>query len=322
MNKRHLISIEDLTKSEILHLVQKAEFFLKTKRHNILESRSCFNIFFEESTRTISSFFSAFSSLGGSVLNISTKFSSASKGETDFDTILNLSKLDPKFLSIRHKDNMFSHICSNLENINKESIIINAGDGTNEHPTQALGDFFLINDYIKKTNKKLEDLKIVLFGDLKRSRVAHSHIKLFNMFGLNKNIYLVSPIEFSLNYEGLYDGLNYYLNLNKDVLSDADIIMGFRFKNEYDNLNVNNLVNNEFVSVMDLKNFYQLNMKNIIFAKKDVMVLHPGPVNREIEISSELIDNIKYSYILKQVEYGLAMRKAIIEFLFKINDSL
>jgi aspartate carbamoyltransferase catalytic subunit len=313
-NTKHLISIDDLNKSEILHLISEAKNFLKDNslKSDLLKNNLCFNVFFEDSTRTISSFFSAFSGLGGSVLNVNLETSSASKGETDFDTILNLSRLNPKFLAIRHDQNTFQHLCSKLESINKNSIIINAGDGTNEHPTQALGDFSLIFDYIEKTGKKLEDLKIVLFGDLKRNRVAHSHVKLFNLFGLNRKAHLVAPIEFNINYDGLYEGFNYHLSLSDDVIKDADILMGFRFKKEYCELN-------QDTNQLDLKNFYQLNHNNIVFAKKDAIVLHPGPVNRGVELSSELMDDQKFSRILDQVEFGLAMRKALISFLFDFN---
>ncbi len=311
--KKSLISIDDLTKSEILHLISRAEFFLNNGSSDILIKKTCFNVFFEESTRTLSSFFSAFSSLGANVLNLNMKFSSKSKGETDFDSIINLSRLNPEFISIRHPENMFHHLCLKLNHINKNVRIINAGDGINEHPTQALGDFLLIQHYLNKTTKSLKDVKIVLFGDLKRSRVAHSHIKLFNKFNINKNVHLVAPIELSVNYESVYENLNYHINLSENILKDADIIMGFRFKDEYSNNNKYN----EYISHSDIINFFQLNMKNLSFAKKDAIILHPGPINRDCEISSDIIDKSLNSVIFDQVEYGLAMRKAIIEFLYK-----
>jgi aspartate carbamoyltransferase catalytic subunit len=309
---KHLVSIDDLNKSEILYLLERAEFFLKNQSATFLNGLTCFNVFFENSTRTISSFFSAFSQLGASVLNLPLGSSSASKGETDFDTIVNLSRLNPRFIAIRHSENTFPHLCQKLKNLGQNSIILNAGDGLNEHPTQALGDFFLINEHLKQTGKKLEDLKIVLFGDLKRSRVAHSHVKLFNLFGLNQNLHLVSPIELSIDYQCLFHGLNYHLALDENVIKDADILMGFRFKKEYCDEKSADFS-------LDFKNFYQLNHKNLCFAKKDAIVLHPGPVNRNLEISSELMDDSRHSKIFDQVEYGLAMRKAIIEFLFNFN---
>lgn len=313
---KHLNSIEDLSIAEIEHLIDKALFFKNSPLKDInktLSDKFCFNMFFENSTRTINSFSVAAQSLGAHVINNTTSNSSSSKGEDDFDTIKNIAAMGAKFIVIRHPHNMFTHLCAKLPNLTHQPIFINAGDGTNEHPTQALGDWFLINQHCKNLNKNTKELKIVLFGDLLNSRVAHSHIKLFNMLNINHNIHLVAPIELQLDYRQTYPNLNYSFKLNESI-KDADIIMAFRFKKEYTSNNIHSGTFSEF------KNFYQLNHQNIHLANKNVLVLHPGPVNREIELSSKLMDDLQYSQILSQVSHGVAMRKAIFAHLAHINN--
>lgn len=297
---KHLISIEDLTIQDINHLLKRANFFLQQKEFsNILVNKLIANIFFEKSTRTISSFQTAALKLGAKILNLNIESSSGEKGESDFDTIRNISAMGADSIIIRHYDNMFPHLCAKDPLI--KSKIFNAGDGVNEHPSQALGDLLLMTHL--KPN--LSDLKIVICGDILNSRVAHSHIKLYNLLGI-KNIHLVAPPELQVNYCDLYSNLTYHYSL-KEAIIEADIVMSLRIKKEYMNNKIFSGIFDEF------KNFYHINYDLLKLAKKDVILFHPGPVNHDIEIEHKLITDLNYSKILDQVTYGVAMRQAILE---------
>lgn len=307
---KHFLSIEDLSKSEIEFLIERGNFHLKNKNSEILKGKFLYNVFFEESTRTITSFQTAGMRLGASVININMKASSTSKGETEIDTIKNIDAMGADFIAIRHGKSMTPHICAKyVEN----SIMLNGGDGTNEHPTQALGDLLTIyNEVVNKNFHDLKNLKIVIYGDIKNSRVAHSHIKLYNILGI-KDVHLVAPPELTYYYHDLYPNLHYHHNL-QDSLENTDLIISLRAKKEYDQ---------SLSSIMDeLKNFYSLNHDKLLKfkTKKNVKIMHPGPINRGIELSGELADDPKYSLVMKQVTSGVAMRMAIMEKMFIDNQ--
>ena len=310
---KYFLSIEDLKNSEIVKLVERGDYYLHQKTFSdLLKNQIFFNVFFEDSTRTISSFNVAATKLGASVINLNMQSSSKNKGETEIDTIKNLSAMGANFIAMRNSENMTPHICAKHLSNFPNTKILNGGDGINEHPTQALGDLLTILNHFNCTTENLKNLKIVIFGDIKHSRVAHSHIKLYKILGI-KNVHLIAPPEFSCDYRGLYDDLFYHHNLNEGI-RDADLIISLRFKKEY--------VNSQSSSsgVFDeFKNFYSLNHENIKLAKKDVKIMHPGPINRGVELSPQLADDEKYSLIFQQVSCGVAMRQAIIEKLYLDN---
>ena len=310
---RHFLSIEDLNNSEILKLIERGRYFLNQKEFsNLLKNQIFFNIFFEDSTRTISSFNVAAIKLGASVININMKSSSKNKGETEIDTIKNLSVMGANFITMRHSENSMPYICSRQLSDFPNTKILNAGDGTNEHPTQALGDILTIFNYFNCDIENIKNLKIAIFGDIKNSRVAHSHIKLYKILGI-KNIHLIAPPKLSYDYSGLYDDLFYHHDL-KEGIKDVDLIIALRFKQEYMNSN------DSFSYIVDeFKSFYSLNHENIMLAKKNVKIMHPGPVNRGVELSGQLADDKEYSLIFDQVSCGVAMRQAMIEKLYLDN---
>jgi aspartate carbamoyltransferase catalytic subunit len=310
---KHFLSIENLNFYDIEKLIERGSFFLKNNQFsNLLNGKIIFNVFFEDSTRTISSFSVAAKKLGASLINLNIQSSSKNKGESEIDTIKNLNAIGADFIIIRHFENMFSHICAKNVNDFSNISIINAGDGTNEHPTQALGDLLTMLNNLNCDIKYLKKLKIVICGDIKNNRVAHSHIKLYKILGI-KNVHLIAPPEFSFDYKGINDDLFYHHSLD-DGIKDADLIIALRCKKEYINTNLSSSgIFDEF------KNFYSLNHKNIKLAKESVKIMHPGPVNRGIEISPELADDKKYSLILNQVSCGVSMRQSIIEKLYLDN---
>ena len=307
---KHFLSIEDLSKSEIEFLIERGNHYLENNNSEILKGKFLYNVFFEESTRTITSFQTAGMRLGASVINLNMKSSSISKGETEIDTIKNIDAMEASFIAIRHNKSMTPHICSKYV---QNAKIINAGDGTNEHPSQALGDLLTMYNYVVNKNfKALRDLKIVIYGDIKNSRVAHSHIKLYNILGI-KNVHLVAPPELMYEYHDMYPNLKYHYKLN-DALEGTDLIIALRVKTEYDC---------SLSGVMDeFKSFYSLNHNKLLEYKvsSNVKIMHPGPVNRGVELSGELVDDLKYSLIMKQVSCGVAMRQAMIEKMFVDED--
>jgi aspartate carbamoyltransferase catalytic subunit len=150
-----------------------------------------------------------------------------------------------------------------------------------------------------------------LCGDIKHSRVAHSHVKLYNILGI-KNVHLVAPPELSSRYEFLYNSLNYHFRL-EDAVENADVISAFRFKKEYDSSSSG--------IIDEFKDFYSINHTTIKRAKANVKIMHPGPVNRDVELSGALADDEKHSLVLKQVTFGVAMKQAVIEFFSEYNKN-
>ena len=296
----HFISIDQLNLTKIESLLDRSLYYLDRPCSNELSSRTLFNLFFEKSTRTINSFTLAGMQIGANVINVNMDNSSVSKGESDFDTVSNIDAMGADFIVIRHCANMFHHALSSQFNL--QSSIINAGDGTNEHPTQALGDLLCMIKNASALSKDLKDMKIVIYGDLARSRVAHSHIKLYEILGF-RNVHLVAPPQLQVQYYELYNWLNLSSCL-KTAIKNADIIMSMRIKNEY--------AMQGSASIEDFKNFYCLDHKMLESANKNVIVMHPGPVNRGVEICSKLVDDLRYSKILEQVKSCVAMRKAIL----------
>ncbi len=284
---KHLINAKDFTKEEIEGLFERAKEFLDKKPRNILQGKSIITIFFENSTRTKSSFEIAAKRLGANVISLDISKSSSSKGETLFDTAANLDAMGPDAIVVRHKNAGVPKILSNYVNCP----IINGGDGSHAHPTQALLDLFTIKQYVKN----VKDKKIAIVGDIKNSRVANSNIELLTLFEFD--ITLVAPPHFmpKTNLKKCY-------NLKKGI-EYADIIMSLRTQSERH-------TNQIYASLKDYANDFCITKK--ILADKDVILLHPGPVNRNIDIDDESMKDPRCK-VLEQVKNGVVIRMAVLE---------
>ncbi len=304
--KIHLIDSKNLSKKEILHLIKESKKYisfnkLKIKKYKILEGRTIFNLFFEDSTRTRTSFEVAAKRLGADLINVALKDSSINKGETLLDTMTTINSMNPDILIVRHPEEGISEKISKLV----DASVINAGDGSNEHPTQALLDALTINNRFKNFSK----LKIAICGDILHSRVARSNIEILSKLGANINV--IGPKE--LIPKNIYDyPVNVFHNMKKG-LQNCDIVMMLRIQKERI---VGKFMSNE-------KAYFKrfgLDYKKLNFDKKNAFVMHPGPMNRGVEIDSKLADDITRSLIQEQVAMGVAIRMACLEIIIQNRD--
>ena len=304
--KIHLIDSKNLSKKEILHLIKESKKYisfnkLKIKKYKILEGRTIFNLFFEDSTRTRTSFEVAAKRLGADLINVALKDSSINKGETLLDTMTTINSMNPDILIVRHPEEGISEKISKLV----DASVINAGDGSNEHPTQALLDALTINNRFKNFSK----LKIAICGDILHSRVARSNIEILSKLGANINV--IGPKE--LIPKNICDyPVNVFHSMKKG-LQNCDIVMMLRIQKERI---VGKFMSNE-------KAYFKrfgLDYEKLNFAKKNAFVMHPGPMNRGVEIDSILADDITRSLIQEQVAMGVAIRMACLEIIIKNRD--
>ncbi|NIM91739.1 MAG: aspartate carbamoyltransferase catalytic subunit [Candidatus Aminicenantes bacterium] len=294
---KHLLEIRSLTPSEINTILSTAESFLEISTREIkkvptLRGKTIINLFFEPSTRTRGSFELAAKRLSADIVNFNQTASSLAKGESLKDTVLNLEAMKPDALVIRHYCAGAPYFISTF----CQSHVINAGDGYHEHPTQALLDALTL----KQEKKKIEDLKIVIVGDILHSRVARSNIFLLQKLGAR--IILVGPPAF-LPTEFKNFGVEIDYSLDRAV-EGADAIMMLRIQRERQK-------SNSFPSIREYRNLYSLTKNRYKKAKKNSIIMHPGPINRGVELSTDLADSAK-SVILKQVENGIAVRMAVL----------
>jgi len=296
VNKK-ITSIDDLSVKDINLISNQAIKFKNSKKNQIAKNpKNIFNLFLEPSTRTTVSFELAAKKLGHNSININFDKSSLSKGETFRDTMNTLISMKPDALIIRDKTNF------SPQNISKDLKIpvINAGDGTNEHPTQALLDFCVIKSIYK--NKKIS---IGLCGDIKHSRVAHSNIKLFTKLGYK--LHLIAPSYFIDKTEVNKINPNVTFHKNLKRINDIDVLMMLRVQKERIPKNGKNMMNS-------FKKDYCLLSEHL---SSKPYLMHPGPVNRNIEISDNVLDNYSKSLILTQVEMGVYLRMACLKYLLK-----
>ena len=297
---RHLLSIEGLSRFDIEKLLDLADEYVETnrqadKKHAILRGRTLINMFFENSTRTRTSFELAGKRLGGDVINMSVSSSSIKKGETLIDTAMTLNAMHPDVLVVRHADSGSVHLLAEKVNCS----VINAGDGSHEHPTQALLDALAIR---RRLGRGLEGLIVAICGDIAHSRVARSNIHLLSIMGAR--VRAVAPP--TLIPEGLERlGVEVHHNMNSG-LKDADIIMMLRLQTE-------RMKGSYVPSIREYYELYGLNANKLKMAKPDALIMHPGPMNRGVEIDSELADDIDRSLIREQVEMGVAVRMACLQ---------
>lgn len=300
---QHLLGIEGLSASDITMILDVAEQYIALnrrhdKKHSILKGLTLINLFFENSTRTRTSFELAGKRLGADVINMSVSTSSVSKGETLLDTAMTLNAMNPDFIVVRHNESGAVQLLAQKV----KCAVINAGDGSHEHPTQALLDALTIRNKCGK----LEGLTVAICGDVRHSRVARSNIYLLKTMGAKVRIIapptLLPPHAASLGaevYTDMYAGLK-----------DCDVIMMLRLQKER--------MQSCFIpSVREYFHFYGLDNKKLAYAKENAIVMHPGPINRGVEIDADLADDINRSVILEQVEMGIAVRQAILELLTK-----
>jgi len=298
---QHLIGIEGLTKKDISAILDLAETYISlnrkpNKKKSTLSGRTLINLFFENSTRTRTSFELAGKRLGADVINMQVLESSVSKGETLLDTAATLNAMHPDFITIRHPESGAAYLLSQKVKCR----VINAGDGSHEHPTQALLDALTI----KRRCGKISGLTVAICGDIMHSRVARSNIELLNVMGANVRLLspptLMPPFAESLGGKVFYD--------MEKALKDVDVVMMLRLQKER--------MSGCFIpSEREYFRFYGLTKEKLAKAAKDVFVMHPGPINRGLEIDSELADDINKSVILDQVEMGVAVRQAVLELL-------
>jgi aspartate carbamoyltransferase catalytic subunit len=294
---KHLLGIQSLEASEILTVLDTAESLFEISTREVkkvptLRGKTIINLFFEPSTRTLSSFELAAKRLSADTVNFSRQASSVVKGESLKDTVLNLEAMNPDAIIIRHSSSGAPHFIARF----CRSHVINAGDGAHEHPTQALLDAFTI----RKEKKKFKDLKVVIVGDILHSRVARSNIFLLRKLGAK--IVLVGPPSL-VPLEFKKFGAEIEFNFEK-ALDRADVIMMLRIQQERQQKNY-------FPSIREYRNLYCLTEKRFGYAKKNAIIMHPGPINRGVEISDDMADSVK-SVILKQVENGVAIRMAVL----------
>jgi aspartate carbamoyltransferase catalytic subunit len=298
LSRRHLLGIEGLSHADIVGLLDLAEEFVDLnrqieKKRSSLRGRTLINLFFEASTRTQASFELAGKRLGADVMNMAVATSSLKKGETLIDTAITLNAMHPDLLVMRHHASGAVALLAQKV----DCAVVNAGDGAHEHPTQALLDALTI----RRNKGRIERLVVVICGDILHSRVARSNIILLNTMGARVRVVapstLLPPGVERLGVEVARD--------MREGLSGADIVMMLRLQRER--------MNGAFVpSVQEYFHFYGLDQTKLRYAKPDALVMHPGPMNRGVEIDSAVADGAQ-SLIRQQVEMGVAVRMAVLE---------
>lgn len=307
-NHKHLLELQILTKEDIELILETAKpfktvFTRSIKKLPTLRGKSVVLLFYEPSTRTRTSFELAAKRLSADTVNIAVQISSVQKGESLIDTAKTLESMKADFIVIRHSYSGAPHILAQ----NVSSSIINAGDGFHEHPTQGLLDIFTI----KEKKGKINGLKIVIVGDILHSRVARS-----NLWGLTKLgakvILCGPPTLIPQDIDKIFPQIDIEYNLDK-AIKNADVIniLRVQFERQLEHL---------FPSVREYSLLYGMNKERLKNAKDDVLILHPGPMNRGIEITTDVVDSVN-SVINEQVTNGIAVRMAVL-YLLSLNQNL
>jgi aspartate carbamoyltransferase catalytic subunit len=296
--RRHLLTCEDLTAGEIgalLDLADKAAEINRRidKKRDVLRGRTLINLFFEASTRTQSSFELAGKRLGADVMNMSVSSSSMQKGETLIDTAITLNAMRPDILVVRH------HAAGAVELLAQkvDCSVVNAGDGAHQHPTQALLDALTI----RRAKGRIAGLAVAICGDILHSRVARSNINVLNAMGARVRVVAPSTL---LPPQASRLGVEVFTDMNAG-LDDVDIIMMLRLQKE-------RMQGSYVPSTREYFHFFGLDQEKLARAKPDALIMHPGPMNRGVEIASTIADHSR-SVIRDQVEMGVAVRMAVLE---------
>ena len=302
----HLLGIEGLSPDEITLLLDLANGYVALNRRAdkktaVLRGRTQINLFFESSTRTRTSFELAGKRLGADVINMSVADSAIKKGETLIDTAMTLNAMHPDVLVVRHPESGAVKLLSEKVNC----AVINAGDGSHEHPTQALLDALTI----RRRRGDIAGLTVAICGDILHSRVARSNIHLLTTMGAHVRL-VAPPTLLPVAVERL--GVEVYTDMRK-ALAGCDIIMMLRLQTE-------RMKGSYVPSIREYFHFYGLDYDKLALAKDDALIMHPGPMNRGIEIDSALADDITRTAVLDQVEMGVAVRQACLEVLGSGTD--
>jgi len=297
--QKHLLAIEGLAPDEIGHLLELADSYVLLNRsgntqRDLLRGRTLINLFFEDSTRTRTSFELAGKRLGADVINMSVSTSSVNKGETLLDTAATLNAMQCDLLVVRHDQSGAPHLLARKV----DAAVINAGDGTHEHPTQALLDALTI----KRRKGRIEGLSIAICGDVLHSRVARSNIHLLTTLGCDVRV-VGPPTLMPADIASF--GVRVFHNM-KDGLKGADIVMMLRLQKE-------RMTRSLVPSAREYFRFWGLDAEKLAFAKDDALIMHPGPMNRGVEIDSAIADHPERSVIKEQVEMGVAVRMAVLD---------
>lgn len=302
---KHLLGMKDTSKEQILHILKEAQrmkrqVLMGGKKDSCLSGKSVITLFYENSTRTRLSFELASKYLGAAAANIAASGSSVSKGETLIDTVKTIDAMAADVIIIRHQASGAPHLASKYT----RASIVNAGDGMNEHPTQALLDFMTIQE--KKGG--FEGLKVAIVGDVKHSRVARS-----NIYGLRKlgaEVTIAGPATL-MPAEAEELGVKAYFNVDQAV-KDADVVMGLRIQLERQKKGL-------FPTVREYHKYFGIDRRRLALAKPDAIVMHPGPVNRGVELADDVIDGAQ-SVIEEQVTNGVCVRMAVLNLLANGNS--
>ena len=298
---RHLLGIHGLSQQDIIALLDRADHYValnrqQNKKGDALRGRTQINLFFESSTRTQSSFELAGKRLGADVMNMSVASSAMNKGETLIDTAVTLNAMNPDLIVVRHAASGAVALLAQKVTC----AVLNAGDGAHEHPTQALLDALTIRNRLGR----LDGLKVAICGDISHSRVARSNIALLNIMGSQVN--LVGPKTLiPKDVDRL--GARVFYSM-REGLAGCDIVMMLRVQNE-------RMSGNLIPSTREYYHLYGLDQEKLDYAKPNAFVMHPGPMNRGVEIDSSIADHPEKSLIREQVEMGVAVRMAALELL-------
>jgi aspartate carbamoyltransferase catalytic subunit len=301
---QHLLTTEGLPAGILLEILDKAETFvdiddgLEIRKVPLLHGKSVFNVFFENSTRTRTTFEIAAKRLSADVVNLNIGSSSTSKGETLLDTVDNLCAMHADMFVVRHAQSGASHFIA--KHVAPNVHVINAGDGRHAHPTQALLDMYTIRHY----KKEFHNLRVAIVGDVLHSRVARSQIHALTTLGVPE-VRVIAPKTLLPTMVGNL-GVQVYHDMTEG-LQEVDVIMMLRLQNE-------RMQGAALPSAQEYFKYYGLTEEKLALAKPDAIVMHPGPMNRGIEIDSSVADG-KQSVILPQVTFGIAVRMAVMSML-------
>lgn len=309
---QHLLGIEGLAKEEIYNYLDTADSFVEVNKRDIkkvpsLRGKTIINVFFESSTRTLTSFDIAAKRLSADSINVSASSSSVNKGESLVDTALTLESMSPHVVVIRHAQSGAPHLVSKIL---QKTAVVNAGDGLHEHPTQALLDLLTLRRHFAKTERPLEGLKISIIGDVLHSRVARSNIHAH--LALGNEVRLVGPATLVPSlFEKTFGPKVKVLHSVDDGLEGSDVVIVLRMQLERQN--------DKFITSLDeYSRDYGVSERLLKRVAPESVLLHPGPMNRGVEISTDVADGAR-SLIRNQVENGVAVRMAV---LFKLAQSI
>ncbi len=306
LSTKNILSTKELSKQDIQQILDTADSFKEISTRAIkkvptLRGKTIINLFFEPSTRTRTSFEIAGKRLSADVINISGSTSSTVKGENLIDTARNLEAMNPDILVVRHQCSGAPALLSQFV----DSPVINAGDGSHEHPSQALLDLLTI----RSRKGKLEGLKIAIVGDISHSRVARSNIKAMQTMGMKVRVVGPPPL-IPPDIESL--GVEVSHNLT-EALKDVDVVMVLRIQLERQNQGL-------LSSLREYSNYFCLTSESLAKARDDILIIHPGPVNRGVEIALDVMESPR-SLILNQVTSGVAIRMALFYLLLGENNA-